>query len=303
MEVNQLRYFVAVAKTGSFSKAAAMCYVSQPALSEQIQKLEHEVGKPLFNRNRRKIIPTTAGRLLIERANRILNEVEEAKQEVQSSDGITCGRISIGVLPTIAPYFLPHVFAQFTQKCPETEVMVHEDMTARLLQMTDAGELDVGILSLPIKENGFEIEELFTEELLLALPSNHPLVEKAKIQIEDLCPEKFILMKEGHCLGDQALVFCHRHDFRPHIVLRSSQIETIQSLVMAGLGVSLVPQMAKMTGRLPLIYRSLEKPRPTRTIVAVWRSKREPSAALQEFLKHLRQVAKTFVTTSQGAKG
>jgi len=303
MEVNQLRYFVAVAKTGSFSKAAAMCYVSQPALSEQIQKLEHEVGKPLFNRNRRKIIPTTAGRLLIERANRILNEVEEAKQEVQASDGITNGKISIGVLPTIAPYFLPHVFAQFTQQCPETEVMVHEDMTARLLQMTDAGELDVGILSLPIKENGFEIEELFTEELLLALPSNHPLVAKGKIKIEDLCPEKFILMKEGHCLGDQALVFCHRHDFRPHIVLRSSQIETIQSLVMAGLGVSLVPQMAKMTGRLPLIYRSLEKPRPTRTIVAVWRSKREPSATLQEFLKHLRQVAKTHVTTSQGAKG
>jgi LysR family transcriptional regulator, hydrogen peroxide-inducible genes activator len=302
MEVNQLRYFVAVAKTGSFSKAAAMCYVSQPALSEQIQKLEHEVGKPLFNRNRRKIIPTTAGRLLIERANRILNEVEEAKQEVQASDGITNGKISIGVLPTIAPYFLPHVFAQFTQQCPETEVMVHEDMTARLLQMTDAGELDVGILSLPIKENGFEIEELFTEELLLALPSNHPLVAKEKIKIEDLCPEKFILMKEGHCLGDQALVFCHRHDFRPHIVLRSSQIETIQSLVMAGLGVSLIPQMAKMTGRLPLIYRSLEKPRPTRTIVAVWRSKREPSATLQEFLKHLRQVAKTYVTTSQGAK-
>jgi LysR family hydrogen peroxide-inducible transcriptional activator len=299
MEVNQLRYLVEVAKTGSFSKAAQECYVSQPALSEQIQRLEHQVGKSLLNRNHRKVVPTKAGLLLIERANKILAEVEEAMNAIQASDGIASGEINIGVLPTIAPYFLPHVFAQFTQKCPKTKLTVHEDMTARLLQAIDGGELDVGILSLPIKENGYEKEELFTEELLLALPSNHPLATKPKIEIEDLCPEKFILMKEGHCLGDQALVFCHKHDFRPQIVLRSSQIETIQSLVMAGLGVSLIPQMAKMTGRLPLIYRSMEKPKPTRTIIALWRSKRELSAVLEEFLKYLRQVAKTYVQASQ----
>jgi LysR family transcriptional regulator, hydrogen peroxide-inducible genes activator len=106
-------------------------------------------------------------------------------------------------------------------------------------------------------------------------------------------------MKEGHCLGDQALVFCHRHDFRPHIVFRSSQIETIQSFVMAGLGISLIPQMAKMTGRAPLIYRSLEKPLPTRSIVVAWRSKHEPTEAMKELLKHLRQVAKTFIQPTE----
>jgi LysR family hydrogen peroxide-inducible transcriptional activator len=171
--------------------------------------------------------------------------------------------------------------------------MVHEDMTARILQMMDTGELDLGILSLPIKEPGFEIEELFTEELLLALPSKHPLAAKPTIRIEDLYTEKFILMREGHCLGDQALVFCHRHDFRPHIAFRSSQIETIQSFVMAGQGVSLIPQMAKATGRLPLVYRSLERPKPTRTIVAAWRSKQEMNEAFKHFMKDLRQVAQT----------
>jgi LysR family hydrogen peroxide-inducible transcriptional activator len=293
MEVNQLRFLVAVAKTGSFSKAATQCYVSQPALSEQIQKLENEIGKTLLNRNRRNAIPTPAGQILVEQAMRILQQVETAKQAVRSSDGGMCGKISLGVLPTIAPYLLPHVFAQFSEKCPQAEVMVHEDMTARILQMMDTGELDLGILSLPIKEPGFEIEELFTEELLLAVPSKHPLATKPTIRIEDLYSAKFILMREGHCLGDQALVFCHRHDFRPHIVFRSSQIETIQSFVMAGQGVSLIPEMAKATGRLPLVYRSLEKPRPSRTIVAAWRSKQESNGAFNQFLKHLRQVAKT----------
>jgi LysR family hydrogen peroxide-inducible transcriptional activator len=295
MEVNQLRYLVAVGKTGSFSKAAQECYVSQSALSEQIQKLEHEVGKPLFDRNRRRIVPTPAGQVLIELAHRILEQVENAKQEIQKSDGIMCGHIHLGVLPTIAPYLLPHVFAQFRPQCPALDVRIHEDMTARVLHMLDDGDMDLGIVSLPIQEHGFEIEELFTEELLLALPSAHPLAAKETIRLDDLSSEKFILMKEGHCLGDQALVFCHRHDFRPYIEFRSSQIETIQSFVMAGLGISLIPQMAKMTGRFPLIYRSLEKPIPTRTIVAVWRSKHEPTKAMNELLKHFRQVSKTYV--------
>lgn len=194
-----------------------------------------------------------------------MEQIDIATQEVQAADGVIAGHINLGVLPTIAPYFLPHVFAQFSPQCPAAEVMFHEDMTGRLLQMMDTGDLDLGILSRPIPEHGFEIEELFTEELLLALPSSHPLAAKEAIRLEDLYSEKFILMKEGHCLGDQALVFCHRHDFRPHIAFRSSQIETIQSFVMAGLGVSLIPQMAKMTGMFPLIYRSLEKPVPSRT--------------------------------------
>jgi LysR family transcriptional regulator, hydrogen peroxide-inducible genes activator len=295
MDVNQLRYFLAVAKNGSFSKAAVECYLSQPALSEQIHKLEKDLGKVLFDRSHRKIVPTAAGKLLIEQANRILEQIKEAKLLVQGSNGTASGTVTLGILPTIAPYFAPHILQTFSEECPRVQVMIHEDLTAHLLHLVDGGELDFGIASLPIKENSFEIEKLFTEELLLAVPVRHPLAKKTRIRVEDLCSEKFILMKEGHCLGDQVLVFCHRHDFRPRILMRSGQIGTILSLVKSGLGVSLIPQMAKDATIKSVTYRSLEEPQPTRTIVAFWRSKRAHTKAVQEFLKHLRQAAKAFL--------
>jgi LysR family hydrogen peroxide-inducible transcriptional activator len=295
MEVNQLRYFLAIAKSGSFSKAAVECYLSQPALSEQIHKLEQDVGKVLFDRSHRKIVPTEAGKLLIEQANRILDQIKEAKILVQGSGGAASGTVALGMLPTIAPYLAPHILQTFREECPCVQVMIHEDLTAHLLQMVDEGDLDFSIASLPIKENSFEVEELFMEELLLALPARHPLAKKAGIRVEDLYSEKFILMKEGHCLGDQVLVICHRHDFRPHIVMRSGQIGTILALVKARLGISLIPQMARDTRIRSVIFRSLEEPRPTRTIVVFWHSKRSHSRAVQEFLKHLRRAAKVFL--------
>src|SRR5258708_5272554 len=175
MGLHQLRYFLAVAKHGSFSKAAADCYVSQPALSEQIQKLESEIGKILFDRTHRQIVPTAEGKVLIEQAKRILEQVKEAKLQVQGSDGTASGTVTLGILPTIAPYFMPQILRTFSKACPLVQIMVHEDLTAHLLHMVDSGELDFAIATLPIKENSFEIEKLFTEELLLAMPARHRL--------------------------------------------------------------------------------------------------------------------------------
>jgi LysR family hydrogen peroxide-inducible transcriptional activator len=300
MELNQLRYFLAVAKNGSFSRAAVDCYVSQPTLSEQIQKLENEIGKVLFDRNHRKIVPTAEGKVLIAQASLILEQIKEAKRQVQSSNGTPSGTVTLGILPTIAPYFAPQILRTFSKACPLVQIMVHEDLTAHLLHMVDAGELDFAIASLPIKENSFEIERLFTEELLLAIPARHRLGKQSSIRVEDLYSERFILMKEGHCLGDQVLVFCHRHDFRPRIVMRSSQVGTILSLVKSRLGISLVPRMAKDTKEKSIIYRSLQAPRPTRTIVVFWRGKRTQNKAVQEFLKHLRLAAKAFLKGGDG---
>jgi len=289
---------MAVAKTGSFSKAAGECYISQPALSEQIHKLESDLGKPLFDRSHRKIAPTVAGRLLMEHASRILKQIREAKILVQDSDGIASGTVALGILPTIAPYFAPHILQTFSGECPRVQVVIHEGLTAHLLEMVDGGELDFAIASLPIKENSFEVEELFTEELFLAYPIQHPLAKETKIRLEDLCSETFILMEERHCLSDQKLVFCHHRDFRPRIVMRGGQMGTILSLVNSGLGISLIPQMAKDTTMKSVVFRSLEEPRPTRTIVALWRIKRSHSKAVQEFLKHLRQAAKAYLKGS-----
>lgn len=290
MDIHQLKDFVAVANAGSFSQAAVKCRVAQPSLSKAIQRLEAEVGEKLFIRLKRRSVLTPAGEIALKRAMRILSEMEEMKRELGDTHGLRRGAVNIGILPTIAPYFLPHVVSRFTEACPGLEIVVHEDMTVNLLRMIDVCELDLGIMSLPISNDGFERETLFAEELLLAVPSKHPLAVKEKVSVSDLETERFILMKEGHCLGDQILSFCTQNDLRLQIVLRSSQIETIQSLVMAGLGMSLVPAMSKISGKTPLVYRTLEKPKPSRTNVVVWRKGREHSRAAAEFLKHLRQT-------------
>ena len=289
-----MRYFVAVTELGSFSKAAAQCHVSQPALSEQIQKLEARVGKLLLNRNHRQIVPTEAGRILLVRAMEILAQVEKAKSEIRNCDNIHVGRVSFGILPTIAPYFLPHVLDSFVERHPKTQLWIHENRTGQSLELIEAGKLDLGIVSLPIREDGFETETLFSEEMLLALHPRHPLSRKNTIIADDLRSEKFILMQEDHCLGDQVIGFCNKHDFRPRIVVRCGQIATVQSLVAADMGISLIPQMAIAENPMSITYRQLENPRPKRAIAIVTRSKRQLKAPAQEFLKHLRQVGKTF---------
>lgn len=299
MEINQLRYFLSVTASGSFSKAAERCFVSQSHLSELIQKLETELGKSLLDRTHRKVVPTEAGKILIGRAKRILTQIEIAKREVRNSDGINAGKVSFGILPTIAPYFLPHVLKTFQERCPKIQFVIHEGMTFQLTELIGENKLDFAIMSLPVKEHGFETEELFVEELLLAMHPKSPLTTKGKIWMKDLRGENFILLHEGHCLGDQVLDFCNRHDFCPRIALRSGQIATIQSLVRAEVGISLIPQMAAQADTSQVSYRFLEKPQPKRAIAIVMREKRPLKKPAQEFLKHLRHAAKTFARAAE----
>lgn len=298
MEFHQLRDFLAVASTGSFSKAARNCRVAQPSLSKAIQRLETEVGEKLFVRSKRQAVLTPAGEILRRHASRILAEIEQTKRELADTNALRRGKVHIGVLPTISPYFLPRVLAQFIQKFPAIQIEVVEETTADLLKLIEGWELDLALVSLPLpKDAALEKETLFREELLLAVPSTHQLAIKPKVAVKDLDCERFILMKEGHCLADQVLTFCEKSGLNLQIVLKTSQIETVQALVIEGLGVSLVPQMARISGRIPLVYRSLENPTPTRTITVVWRKRREHTRASAEFLNHLRQTAKAFVET------
>jgi LysR family hydrogen peroxide-inducible transcriptional activator len=297
MELHQLRDFVAVANLGNFHEAAKQCRVAQPSLSRAIQRLEVEVGEKLFIRLKRRVVLTTAGQLLYQRAKRIIGEMEEAKREVPETSGLRKGVVSVGVLPTIAPFFLPRAVSQFTEACPGLEMIIHEDAADDLVRLVDSCELDLAILSVAEAQNHFESRELFTEQLLLAVPSSHPLAVKENIQLADLNKERFILMKDGPHPGDHIVNFCKENGVTPQIVLRSSQIETIQSLIMAGLGISLIPQMAKVNGRIPIVYRPLDKPKPTRTIVVIWRKERPPVRGAAEFLKHLEQTAKAYRET------
>ena len=286
MEMQQLRYVVAVARAGNFSRAADQCHVSQPSLSQQIIKLEDELGERLFDRMKRAAKLTPHGEAFLRRAIHILHEVDAAKREAAEAKDLLRGAITIGVLPTIAPYLLPRTMAEFTEKYPGVEIVVQEDTTARLLKHTLAYEIDLALVSQPINDEGLTVRCLFGEELLLALPPGHPLTRKSNISLGDLACERLIVMKEGHCLGDQVLNFCERRDWHPQISFRSAQLETIQALVSAGLGLSLIPAMAARPGRKDLpAYRSFQPPKPQRKIVAVWPKQRPPPKAANEFMK------------------
>lgn len=294
MEMHQLRYVVAVARSGNFSRAAEQCHVSQPALSQQIQKLEDELGERLFDRLKPVARLTPAGQAFLPRAVRILEEVSAAQREAAEAKHLLWGAVAVGVLPTIAPYLLTPALARFARKYPGVEVVVQEDTTAQLLKLLQACEIDFAIASQPVRGEGLAVSELFGEELLLALPPGHPLTRRRKLSMADLEHEKFIVMKEGHCLGDQVLSFCHRRDSAPPIGFRSAQLETIQALVRAGLGLSLIPAMATRSNRRDLPeYRSLQPPKPMRRIVAVWQKQRPPNRAAQAFLAELASVMKS----------
>ena len=287
MEMHQLRYVVAVARTGNFSRAAEQCHVSQPSLSQQIQKLEEELGERLFHRMKREAKLTPHGEAFLRRAVRVLDEVDAAKREAKEATDLLRGTLTLGVLPTIAPYLLPGVLTEFTAKYPGVEIVVQEDTTARLLKLLLACEIDFAIASQPIQDARLEVRGLFSEELRLALPPGHPLTRKRTLSAGDLEGERLIVMKEGHCLGDQVLSFCEARQLRPAISFRSAQLETIQSLVCAGMGLSLIPAMAMNSSRgdhRPE-YRSLATARPSRQIVAVWPKQRLPGRAASEFLK------------------
>ena len=288
MEMHQLRYVVAVSRAGNFSRAAAQCHVSQPSLSQQILKLEEELGERLFERTKREAKLTPHGEAFLPRAIKILEEVDAAKREASDAHSLLRGRLIVGVLPTIAPYLLPEALAEFAQKFPGVEIVVQEDTTARLLKLAQAYEIDFALASRPIPDQRMEVKDLFTEELRLALPPGHRLTRKRSVRLDDIEKEPFIVMKEGHCLGDQVLSFCERRDLKPTINFRSAQLETIQALVRSGVGISLVPAMAACSERKDLPeYRSLSTPKPERKIVAFWPRQRTPGRTANEFLRQI----------------
>jgi LysR family hydrogen peroxide-inducible transcriptional activator len=288
MEMHQLRYVVAVARTGNFSRAAEQCHVAQPSLSQQIQKLEDELGERLFDRMKRETKLTAFGELFLRRAVKILEEADAARREASDAKNLLHGTLAVGALPTIAPYLLPDVLVAFTKMYPGVETVVHEDLTTQLIREVLSYEIDLALVSQPITDDRLVLEQLFEEELKLALPPGHPLIGKSRIKVDDLQNEQLIVMKSGHCLGDQVLGFCGRGGLRPTVSFRSAQLETVQTLVQAGIGLSLIPQMAVLKDRKKVPkYRSLAEPKPGRKIVAIWPKQRPPNRAASEFLKLL----------------
>jgi LysR family transcriptional regulator, hydrogen peroxide-inducible genes activator len=288
MELHQLRYFVAVAQLENFTRAAEKCFVAQPSLSQQIIKLERELGGPVFDRTGRKVRLTDRGRTLYDRAVEILASVDQAKRAL-SEDGGT-GHVSVGAIPTVAPYFLPPLLKQFVRQSPNAEVKVFENLTEYTIQSCLDGEVDVGLLALPVVDDRLSVEPLFTEELLLAMAPGHPLAKKRRIVMEDISHEKFVLLSETHCLGEQVIRFCNQQSCQPVVSCHSAQLLTVQELVGLGHGVSLIPQMAVDADKSQRRkYRSLADNKPTRTIALIWRKGRTQSPLVRRIIETVRK--------------
>jgi LysR family hydrogen peroxide-inducible transcriptional activator len=298
MEINQLRYFVAVAELLSFTKAAARCNVSQPSLSQQIQKLELGLGVQLLDRLGRRIKLTDAGDVFYERATAALDAINDAKTCVQTGLDWQKGAITVGAIHTVAPYLLPDVVSRLTKRFPEAQVTVEEQLTEELIANCLAGELDVGIVALPIAEQRVRAESLFTEKLVATLPANSQLAAAKRLTLRDVTSQPFVLLDDMHCLGRQTLQLCADRNCAPAVSCRTAQLLTVQELVALGQGVSLVPEMAANRNRdKRLVYRTLDGPPVEREIGMIWRPRYRPRRLVEAVLDLLRDFGRKRVAS------
>ena len=293
MEFDQLRYFLQVAESQGFTRAAETLGVSQPALSRSMQKLEEELRIPLLVRKTRKVELTDAGKLLKSRAEQIMSILEDTKAEI-SDDGES-GRIRIGAIPTIAPYFLPGFLKFFTKQFPLAVLEVFEDTTKNLLHQCGQGEVDFAVLALPINQKYLDVCELFSEELLLALPVDHALATKERIRLKEIETVPFVMLDEPHCLSENILSFCRNRSFQPVVVGRTNQLSMVQELVSLSHGVSLVPRMAEQIDRSKSrVYRSLAGTPPKRTVGIAWDPYRFQSRLTKSCLEALKEYSQQY---------
>lgn len=288
LELHSLEHFVALARTKNFTRAGEELNLSQSALSRSIQKLEDQLGQPLFERKPREVVLTELGELFLERAKEILNLVEDTFSEL--ADAGRRGRIRLGAIPTIAPYFLPGLLSSFAAKHPEISILVQEDTTESLIKRCSHGEIDLAIVALPIIAKYLDLEPLFDEELLLVLPVGHSLSTQENIRIDELDGYPFVMLNEAHCLSESISSFCRRRSVQPVTVERTSQLATVQELVALDHGVSMVPDMARsLDVSERRIYRSFEGEKPQRTVAMMWNSYRYQSKAVKLLMEHLRR--------------
>src|SRR5438270_7453457 len=243
MEIHQLRYFVAVAEEGSFSNAAEREHVSQPSLSQQIQKLEGELNQQLFDRLPRSVVLTEAGRCLLVYAREILTGIADARRCVAALEDEVAGRLSVGAIPSIALFVLPRLIGNFQRSYPKVTFELFEDTTEKLAQRLEDGTLDLVIASTSHEIPNLARHSLGREPLLMLLPEKHRLARRKSIKWSELASEKFLLLHEQHSLAIQVRQLLAANHLKPELVLQGAQLVTIAAMVAAGLGVTVIPQM------------------------------------------------------------
>ncbi len=270
----QLEYIVAVDTYRHFATAAGHCFVTQPTLSMQIQKLEEELGLKIFDRSKQPVIPTEAGRAVVDQARKILAEKQQIGEIIQEKKGVLTGELRIGIIPTLAPYLLPLFVQSFTTKYPQIKLVVNELTTESAVSRLREGRIDVGILVTPLQEIGIREQVLFYEELLVYVSRKNAAYKKTYMLAQDIDPNKLWLLEEGHCFRSQIVRLCELRKASKegsHFDYEAGSLETLRRMVELNDGVTILPELAalNLTKKQQQLIRHFKRPAPMREVSLV----------------------------------
>lgn len=284
MTLRDLGYIVALAETRHFGQAAERCHVSQPTLSMQIAKLERTLGVTLFERDKRRVIPTEAGLRIVAEAGAVLDGVKHIQEIARGAGTSISGPFYLGVIPTVGPYMLPHILPELRRMYPDVALYLREEITERLVKRMYGGKLDAAILSTPIDAPGIDYAVFYVERFVAALPRGHRLAAQRSVSLEDLAQENLLLLEEGNCMRDQTLELCKgaRHSIDEEF--RASNVESLRQMVAAGMGCSFLPELSTVgphANNALVEVRPFEGAPPSREIAMAWRKTYPRSEAMR----------------------
>ena len=292
MTLQELRYMVALADHGHFGKASEACHISQSTLSTQIRKLEDFLGVALFDRSLKQVTLTPVGQEIVASARLILDETNRIRGLARQTADPMERTVQLGVIPTLGPYYLPHVLTLLHNKYPKLRLLLREEMTPHVLAHLAEGRLDAGLLALPVSAPSLEVVPLFKEPFLAAVPANHKLATAKTVRINELVSAGLLLLEEGHCLRDNALEACHLDGLQNEEISATS-LETLRQMVGMGLGVTLIPALASggTTADITQVaLRPLAAPGASRTIGLVWRRRSPLAATMEQLARSLKKA-------------
>ena len=305
MNLRDLRYLIALADHRHFGRAADACHVSQPTLSTQVRKLEDELGVALVERAPRQVMLTPAGKDIVERARRVLAEVEQMRETARRTADPEAGSMRLGLFPTLGPYLLPHIVSDIRARFPRLELLLVEEKTELLLGLLREGRLDAAVLALPLHEDGLEVEFLFEEPFVVALPASHALAAYPELSLADISNEHLLLLEDGHCVRDQALEVCQLAGAGEKEGFRATSLETLRQMVAAGVGITLLPMLAvkppvPVSDSIRLV--PFRAPAPSRRLAMVWRRSSAMTPFLRELAALLRRLPPSLLALDVASK-
>ncbi len=291
MTLSELRYIVAVAREHNFRRAAQRCFVTQPALSLGIQKLEEELGVKLFERKKTDVTLTAVGESIIEQAIRVLDEADKIKDLARQGANPLVGAIRLGAIHTVGPYLLPELIPELMKRAPDMPLEVEENTTANLETQLRNGLIDVAVIALPFDLSGVETTPLYDENFVVVVPIQHVWAEKKFVQPAELAGEKVLLLNSGHCFSNQVAEACPKLS-RTGEVLQGNSLETIRNMVASGLGITVLPDSAtNQRYQSPLLKMiPFAQPAPSRRIALAWRKSFGRTEAVQALIEAIRSI-------------